>query len=68
MAVIVTSVKGVASPSWPPREPTLLSRHSIKWAMVIREGMAWGLMMRSGTMPSAVKGQSSVRYVTPIVP
>lgn len=33
-------------------------RHSIKWPMVIREGMAWGFMMISGVMPSQVKGIS----------
>ena len=27
--------------------------------MVMREGMAWGLMMRSGTIPSCVQGMSS---------
>lgn len=36
--------------------------------MVMREGMAWGLMMRSGTMPSRVKGMSSCVYVMPTVP
>ena len=33
-------------------------RHSIKWPMVIREGMAWGLMMTSGEIPSHVNGMS----------
>jgi hypothetical protein len=29
--------------------------------MVMREGMAWGFTIRSGTMPSLVKGMSSCR-------
>ena len=38
---------------------TLLMSASTRWPMVMREGMAWGLMMRSGTIPSAVQGMSS---------
>ena len=36
----MTSVKGVASPSNPRREETFERRHSIKCAIVIREGIA----------------------------
>ena len=38
---------------------TLPWRHSIKWPMVMREGMAWGLITMSGVMPSDVNGMSS---------
>ena len=46
------SVKGVtvASPSSPMRVATLDKRHSTKWPIVIWDGVAWGLMMISGTM------------------
>ena len=50
----VTEVKGVASPSLPTSAATLLIRHSTRCPMVIRLGMACGLMMMSGTMPSDV--------------
>jgi hypothetical protein len=36
--------------------------------MVIREGMACGLTMMSGVMPSMLKGMSSCRYMMPTVP
>ena len=36
--------------------------------MVMRDGMACGLTTMSGTMPSAVNGMSSCRYVIPHVP
>ena len=68
MLSTVTAVKGVASPSLPTSAATLLISASTRWPMVMREGMAWGLMMRSGTMPSAVKGMSSCVYVMPTVP
>ena len=64
----VTSVKGVASASRPCSAATLEMRHSIMCPMVMREGMAWGLMMRSGVMPSWLKGMSSCVYVMPHVP
>lgn len=38
------------------------------WPMVMRLGMACGLTMRSGTMPSWEKGMSSIVYVMPTVP
>jgi len=37
---------------------TLPCRHSIRWPTVILDGMAWGLMMMSGVMPSQVNGMS----------
>ena len=42
-----------------PPSRTLLISASTKCPMVMREGMACGLMMRSGETPSAVKGISS---------
>ena len=47
---------------------TLLMRASTRWPIVMREGMAWGLMIKSGTIPSAVQGMSSCVYVMPTVP
>ena len=55
----VTSVNGVASPSFPMQAQNLPMRHSMRWPMVIREGIACGLTMMSGVIPSAVKGMSS---------
>lgn len=46
----------------------LPSKHSTKWPMVIRDGMACGFTMISGEMPLRVKGRSSWRYVMPTVP
>mmetsp|Transcript_10449 Transcript_10449/g.26289 ORF Transcript_10449/g.26289 Transcript_10449/m.26289 type:complete len:200 (-) Transcript_10449:1688-2287(-) len=68
MASTVTSVKAVASPSSPVMADTLPSKHSTKWPSVMREGIAWGLTMMSGTTPSTVNGMSSWRYVIPHVP
>ena len=51
--------KGVASPSEPFNAATLLSKHSIKWPIVILEGIACGFTIISGTIPSLVKGKSS---------
>ena len=41
---------------------------SMNWPMVILEGIACGLMMRSGTMPSSVKGRSSCGTIKPMTP
>ena len=49
-----------------PLPPTC--RVLIKWPMVILEGMAWGLMMMSGVIPSDVNSMSSSRYWMPQVP
>ena len=57
----VREVKGVPSPVTPESVPTLERRASIKWPMVMREGMACGLTIMSGVMPSCVKGMSSWR-------
>ncbi len=44
-----------ASPSWPLMAAlTLDNKHSIKCATVILEGITWGLIIKSGTIPSAV--------------
>ena len=40
--------KGVASLNVPFRAPALLTRLSISIPIVIREGNAWGLIIRSG--------------------
>jgi hypothetical protein len=48
--------------------PTFDKRVSMSWAMVIRDGIAWGLMMMSGTIPDAVWGMSSGLRIMPIVP
>ena len=45
----------------PSSAPTLPPSISRTWATVIRDGMACGLMTRSGTIPSAVNGMSSWR-------
>ena len=43
---------------WVCAELTFPCRHSIKWPMVMRLGMACGLMMTSGLIPSHVNGMS----------
>mmetsp|Transcript_9366 Transcript_9366/g.42649 ORF Transcript_9366/g.42649 Transcript_9366/m.42649 type:complete len:201 (-) Transcript_9366:4126-4728(-) len=68
MLSTVTGVKGVASPSLPIIDATLPMRHSTSCPMVMRDGMAWGLTMMSGTIPSHVNGMSSWVYVMPMVP
>ena len=44
--------KGVASPYWPVMQQVLPSTHSMSCPIVMRLGMAWGLMTASGTIPS----------------
>ncbi|OPX66863.1 MAG: hypothetical protein A4E30_00093 [Methanomassiliicoccales archaeon PtaB.Bin215] len=61
-------LKAVPSTCLPSREPTLPPIISSTWATVIREGMAWGLMTRSGMMPSAVKGMSEDGTSNPTTP
>ena len=39
-------------------------RHSIKWPIVIRLGMAWGLIITSGVIPSHVNGMSCTKRLT----
>lgn len=53
------SLKGEPSARVPVIDATLLARHSIKWPMVILEGIAWGLMIISGVIPYLEKGMSS---------
>lgn len=43
--------KGVASTQLPVRAPAFEAMDSMSMPIVIREGKAWGLMMRSGRMP-----------------
>jgi hypothetical protein len=43
-------------------------RVSTRCPTVILDGIAWGLTMISGEIPSQVNGISSWRYVMPIVP
>lgn len=51
--------KGVASPDVPSRADFLESKHSTRWPIVILDGIAWGLTIKSGTIPSLVNGRSS---------
>jgi hypothetical protein len=60
--------KGVASPDVPSRADFLESKHSTRWPIVILDGIAWGLTIKSGTIPSLVNGRSSYLYVIPQVP
>ena len=52
----------------PKCAPALADMDSMSMPMVIREGKAWGLMMMSGTMPSAVNGMLSCGYNMDTVP
>src|SRR5437899_3030411 len=61
-------LNGVPSMNRPSREPTLPPICSRTWATVIRDGIAWGLMIRSGMMPCAVKGMSSWGAMSPMTP
>jgi hypothetical protein len=49
-------------------QPTFDRSVSISWAIVMRDGIQWGLMMMSGTIPDAVWGISSGFKIIPIVP
>jgi hypothetical protein len=49
----------VASPDVPSRADFLESKHSTRWPIVILDGIAWGLTIKSGTIPSLVNGRSS---------
>ncbi len=52
----------------PSRLPTLPPIISSTWATVILEGMAWGLITRSGTIPDSVNGISSNGWISPSTP
>src|SRR5205807_4278472 len=41
---------------------------STNWPIVILDGMAWGLIITSGTTPSTVKGMSSWGTRSPMTP
>ena len=60
--------KSSAIPNAPKFTPTLLVIHSTKCPMVIREGIACGLTIISGFIPSAVVGISASSRIIPIVP
>jgi len=64
----VVSEKGDPSPRHPVMHPTLDNKVSMSCAIVIRDGMAWGLIIISGTIPDAVWGMSSGFKIIPIVP
>ena len=36
----------------PFKEATFEDKHSTRWPIVIRDGIAWGLIIKSGTIPS----------------
>ncbi len=52
----------------PSREPTLPPSISSICPMVIRLGIAWGLMIRSGVIPDSVNGISSEGWMRPMTP
>src|SRR5205823_4733344 len=61
-------LNGVPSMKRPSRDPTFPPICSRTWATVIRDGIAWGLMIRSGMIPCDVKGMSSCGAIRPITP
>src|SRR5580700_3601459 len=52
----------------PSSEPTLPPSISRTWATVIRDGIACGLIRRSGVMPSRVYGMFSGLTISPMTP
>src|SRR5213592_747606 len=68
MASSLSPENGVPSMNRPSRQPTFPPICSRTWATVIRDGIAWGLMIRSGMMPCAVKGMSSCGAIRPMTP
>src|SRR5947208_1667099 len=61
-------LNGVPSMNRPSRDPTFPPICSRTWATVIRDGIACGLMIRSGMIPWAVKGISSCGAMSPMTP
>ena len=59
------AVPSMISPIWDASFPPSVSTN---WPIVILDGMAWGLIMTSGTTPSTVKGMSSCGTRSPITP
>lgn len=59
---------GVASLNYPFIDANFDDRHSIKWPIVILDGIQCGLIVRSGEIPVKVNGRSSYLYVIPQVP
>ncbi len=68
MASSRSPLNGVPSMILPSMEPTLPPIISSTCATVIRDGMACGLMSRSGTRPSSVNGMSSWATRRPTTP
>lgn len=64
----VRSQKIVASALEPLKQATFEARHSIKWPMVIHEGIACGFIIKSGVIPSMLNGMFSYQYTIPHVP
>ena len=58
----------VQSPNPPYVTHAFPNKHSINCPIVIREGRACGLIIKSGRMPSFVKGMSSSGIIKPSVP
>ena len=61
-------IKAVQSPNPPKIEHAFPITVSTNCPMVIRDGMACGLIMISGRIPSSVKGMSSSGITNPTVP
>ena len=59
---------GVPSPRLPDAAQAFPSRVSMSCPMVMRDGMALGLTMMAGTVPSRVNGRSSGATTCPTVP
>ncbi len=61
-------MKGVPSTGLPLAAATFPAMDSRNCPIVIRDGIAWGLTMMSGTTPSGVKGISSCGTIIPMTP
>ena len=62
------SLKLVPSPNNPSSSSTIPKRVSLSWPIVMREGIACGLIIISGLLPSSPKGISRSGKTMPIVP
>jgi len=61
-------MNGVQSPNPPNKEHAFPITHSINCPIVIRDGIAWGFMIKSGRNPSFVNGISDSGIISPPVP
>ena len=61
-------INTLPSPVVPSKLHTFANTHSTKCPTVIRLGIAWGLIIISGTIPSFVKGISCSGNIIPITP